>query len=139
MKKLNYASYRGKVYKSDPRSRYTYSFTCEVRAFVNTLARNKQFKSGLVREMKVIKLLSDLLCELFNLLIIDNDLIKVNDGVCWSLKNRAFVENAKEENQMGKVSPRAFSVHDSTKHADSMYFRETLENSLFPKRGVDLL
>ena len=47
MKKLNYASYREKVYKKDPRSRYTYSFKCESRAFVNTLATNEQFKSRL--------------------------------------------------------------------------------------------
>ena len=111
MKKLNYASYRGKVYKKDPRSRYTYSFKCESRAFVNTLATNEQFKSRLIREMKkIIEMLSDPLCELFDPLIIDYDLIEVNDGVCWSLKNRAFVESAIEESQIGKVSPRAFCV-----------------------------
>ena len=131
MKKLNYASYRGKVYKKDPRSRYTYSFKCESRAFVNTLATNEQFKSRLVREMKkIIEMLSDPLCELFDPLIIDYDLIEVNDGVCWSLTNRAFVESAIEESQIGKVSPRAFSVYDPTKHADPRYFREILENSL---------
>ena len=101
MKRLNYASYRGKVYKKDPRSRYTYSFKCESRAFVNTLATNEQFKSRLVREMKkIIEMLSDPLFELFDPLIIDYDLIEVNDGVCWSLKNRAFVESAiKESNR----------------------------------------
>ena len=40
------------------------------------------------------------------------------------------MENAIEENQIGKVSPRAFSVYDSTKHPDPKYFREILENSL---------
>ena len=59
MKRLDYASYRGKVYKRDPRSKYTYSFKCE-RSFINTLATNEQFKSRVVRHMrKVIDLLSD--------------------------------------------------------------------------------
>ena len=131
MKKLNYASYRGKVYKREPRSRYTYSFKCDGRAFINTLATNEQFKSRLVREMKkIIEMLSDPLCELFEPLVIDYDLIEVNDGVCWSLKQRAFVESPIEENQIGKISPRAFSAYDSKKEADPKYFREILENSL---------
>ena len=131
MKKLNYASYRGKVYKREPRSRYTYSFKCDARAFINTLATNEQFKSRLVREMKkIIEMLSDPLCELFEPLMIDYDLIEVNDGVCWSLKQRAFVECPIEENQIGKISPRAFSAYDSKKEADPKYFREILENSL---------
>ena len=131
MKKLNYASYRGKVYRREPRSRYTYSFKCDARAFINTLATNEQFKSRLVREMKkIIEMLSDPLCELFEPLVIDYDLIEVNDGVCWSLKQRAFVECPIEENQIGKISPRAFSAYDSKKEADPKYFREILENSL---------
>lgn len=131
MKKLNYASYRGKVYKREPRSRYTYSFKCDARAFINTLATNEQFKSRLVREMKkIIEMLSDPLCELFEPLVIDYDLIEVNNGVCWSLQTRAFVESPIEENQIGKISPRAFSAYDSNKEADPKYFREILENSL---------
>ena len=36
MNRLRYASYRGKVYKKDSRSKYTYSYRCEARAFANT-------------------------------------------------------------------------------------------------------
>ncbi|KAL9960800.1 hypothetical protein ACROYT_G034302 [Oculina patagonica] len=131
MKKLSYASYRGKVYKRDPRAKYTYSYKCDARAFINSLATNEQFKSRLVREMKKItELLSDPLCELFEPLVIDYDLIEVSDGVCWSLKKRAFVQCPIQDNQIGKISPRAFSVYDSTKEPDPKYFREILENSL---------
>ena len=46
MQKLQYASYRGKVYKRDPRN------------FINTLATNEQFKSRLIQYMKrIIELL----------------------------------------------------------------------------------
>lgn len=31
MQRLEYASYSGKVYKTDPRTRYTYSYKCEAR------------------------------------------------------------------------------------------------------------
>ena len=99
--------------------------------FVNTLATNKQFKSRLIRDMrKVIDLLSDPHWELFQPLVIDYDLIEVNDGVCWSLKSRAFVKSPIEERQIGKVSPRAFCVFDPGKEADPKYFQEILENSL---------
>ena len=36
MNRLRYASYRGKVYKKDSPSKYTYSYRCEARAFANT-------------------------------------------------------------------------------------------------------
>ena len=115
----------------DPRAIYTYTYKCEARNFINTLATNEQFKSRLIQYMKrIIELLSDPHCELFHPLVISYDLIEVNDGVCWSLKDRAFKENAIEERQIGKVSPRAFCAYDPSKHADPKYFREILENSL---------
>ena len=130
MKKLEYACYRGKVYKRDPRSMYTYSYKCKARAFVTSLTTNKQFKSRLIRDMrKVIDLLGDPCCELFQSLVIDYDLIEVNDGVCWSVRRCAFVENPIETHQIGKLSPRCFCIYDPSKEADPMYFREMLENS----------
>ena len=47
MQRLQHASYRGKVYKRGERSKYTYSYRGEARAFVNTLATNEFFKSRL--------------------------------------------------------------------------------------------
>ena len=67
---------------------------------------------------KVIELLADPNCELFEPLVIDYNLIEVNDGVCWSLKSRSFVENPIEERQIGKVSPRAFWAYDPAKEAN---------------------
>ena len=134
MGKLGYASYRGKVYKKNDQARYTYSYKCEARAFVNTLATNEFFKSRLLREMKrVIDLLSDPFCELFSPLIINYDLIEVKDGHCWSISRRDFVEDAIEEQQVGKISPRAFCSFDSARNPDPKYFREVLENSLSPQ------
>ena len=48
MEKLNYATYRGKVYKKESRAKYTFSYRCEARGFVNTLATNEFFKPRLI-------------------------------------------------------------------------------------------
>ena len=133
MQQLEYVSYRGKIHKRGPKAKYTYSFKCEARPFVNTLATNEHFKSRLIREMKkVIELLSDPHCELFQPLVIDFDLIEVNSGICGSIKNRAFVQSPINANDIGKISPRAFCAYDSTKDPDPKYFKEILENSLSP-------
>jgi len=134
MEKLSYATYRGKVYKKESRAKYMFSHRCEARAFVNTLATNEFFKPRLVREMrKVVELLADPYCELFRPLVIVYDLIKVNQGVCWSLKERSFVNDAIQEDKIGKVSPRAFPPFDSMQEPDPNYFRQILENSLSPE------
>ena len=134
MGKLGYASYWGKVYKKNDRARYTYLCKCEARAFVNPLATNEFFKSRLLCELKrVIDLLSDPFCKLFSLLIINYDLIEVKYDRCWSISRRDFVEDAIEEQQVGKISPRAFCSFDSARDPDPKYFREVLENSLSPQ------
>ena len=72
MNRLGYASYRGKVNKKDSQSKYTYSYKCVARAFVNTLVTNEVVKSRLIREMKkVTELLADPYCELFAPLTVD--------------------------------------------------------------------
>ena len=76
---------------------------------------------------KVIELLSDPHCELFQPLVIDYDLIEVNDGVCWQVKNQSFVESPIEERQVGKLSPRAFCVYNPETQTLSTFakFRKT--------------
>ncbi|KAJ7376359.1 hypothetical protein OS493_035102 [Desmophyllum pertusum] len=134
MEKLNYATYRGKVYRKESRARYAFSYKCEARAFVNTLATNEFFKPRLIREMrKVIELIADPYCELFRPLVIDYDLIEVNQGIFWSLKNRSFVKDVIQEEQVGQISPRAFCPYDATQEPDPKYFRQILENSLRPE------
>ena len=67
--------------------------------------------------------------ELFQPLAIDDDLIEVNDGVCWSVKNRSFVESLIEERQVKKVTPRAFCAYDPERDADPKCFRVILLSS----------
>jgi hypothetical protein len=49
MKRLGYAIYKGTVYKKNPRAIYTYTYKCEMNAFVGTLEGNESFKSRLLK------------------------------------------------------------------------------------------
>ena len=131
MKKLGYALYGGRVYKKCERARYSYWYKCEMEAFINTLAANETFKDRLLKDMrKVIEILSNPHCEVIRPLCVDYNLIKVNDGQCWSIKDRRFVDNAIADKDIGHITPRAFSPYDPTKEPEAKYFKEILENSL---------
>ena len=83
MKRLGYALYGGKVYKKCDKAKYTYSYKCEVEAFVNSLAANESFKARLLKDMKkVIDILANPHCEVIRPLCVDYNLIEVNDGKC---------------------------------------------------------
>ena len=131
MKKLGYALCGGKVYKKCERAKYSYRYKCEMEVFINSLAANETFKDRLLKDMrKVSEILSNPHCEVIRPLCVDYNLIEVNDGQCWSIKDRRFVDNAIADKDIGHITPRAFSPYDPTKEPDPKYFREILENSL---------
>ena len=116
MKKLGYALYGGKVYKKCNKAKYTYSYKCEVEAYVNGLAAIGVFKARLLKDMKkVIEILVNLFCEVIRPLWLDYNLIEVNDGRCWSIKERRFLDNAIKDENTGHVTTRAFSTYDDKK------------------------
>ena len=132
MKKMEYALFRGKIYKTVPAAKFTYAYKCEMRAFVNCLAANYVFKARLLRDMKkVIEILGDPDCEVIRPIFIDYNLIEVDAGYCWSVKDRHFLENPiPDRHGHSTCTPRAFSRYDSQKGPEPKYFREILENSL---------
>ena len=112
MKKLGYALYGGKVYKKCIKAKYTYSYKCEVNGF----AAIEVFKARLLKDMKrVIEILVNLFCEVIRPLWLDYNLIEVNDGRCWSIKERRFLDNAIKDKDIGHVTTRAFSTYDEKK------------------------
>ena len=138
MKRLGYALYGGKVYKKRDKAKYTYSYKCEVEAFVNSLAANELFKARLLKDMKkVIDILANPHCEVIRPLCVDYNLIEVNEGQCWSIKERRFLETAIEDKDIGHVTPRAFSPYDPAKEPEPKYFKEILENSL-PEADIEM-
>ena len=110
MRRLEYALYRGTVYKKSEGATYTYSYKCDVKAFVNSLAANESLKARQVRDMKkVIDILTGPDCEVIRPIVVDYNLIEVNEGKCWSVSERRFLDNAIPAEKMGLVTPRAFS------------------------------
>ena len=131
MKKLGYALTVARCTRNATRQKYTYSYKCEAEAYVNGLAANELFKARLLKDMKrVIEILANPFCEVIRPLCVDYNLIEVNDGRCWSIKERRFLDNAINDKDIGHVTPRAFSLYDATKEAEPKYFKEILENSL---------
>lgn len=131
MKRMEYALMRGKIYKKCPMAKFTYTYKCEVKAFINCLAANESFKSRLLKDMrKVIDVLADPDCEVIRPICIDYNLIEVNSGQFWSIKERRFVTNSIPEEKIGLVTPRAFVKYDPSKQPEPKYFREILQNSL---------
>ena len=101
-----------------------------MKAFVNYLAANKFFKARLLKDMrKVIDILSDPDCEVLRPICVDYNLIEVNSGKCWSIKERKLLTNAIPEEKIGLMNPRAFTKFDPRQDPDSKYFREILQNS----------
>lgn len=113
---MGYALYGGKVYEKCDREKYTYSYKCEVEAFVNSrLAANKLFKAILLKDIKkFILILANPHCEVFRPLCVDYNLIEVNEGQCWSIKGHGFLENTIEDKDIDHLTPRAYSPYDST-------------------------
>ena len=131
MKTLDYALYKGKIHKKCEGAKYTYSYRCDVKAFVNSLAANESFKSRLIRDMKrVIDLLSDSDCEVIRPIAVDYNLIEVNQGYCWSVEERTFLKDPIPPEKVGLITPRAFTQYDPFKEPHPKYFIEILENSL---------
>ena len=131
MRRLEYALYRGTVYKKCEGATYTYSYKCDVKAFVYSLAANESFKARLLRDMKkVIDILAGPDCEVIRPIVVDYNLIEVNEGKCWSVSERRFLNNAIPAEKMGLVTPRAFSRYDPSKVLQPKYFQDVLENSL---------
>ncbi|KAL9984099.1 hypothetical protein ACROYT_G006358 [Oculina patagonica] len=121
------------IEKESPRAcvEYQHTKTPDSKYFVNSSAANQSFKARLLKDMKkVIEILANPHCKVIRPLCVDNNLIEVNEGQCWSNKERRFLENAIKDKDISHITPQAFSPYDPTKVLDPKYFREILENSL---------
>jgi hypothetical protein len=79
MKFLDYALYRGTIYKKCEKSKFTFLYKCDVGVFIHSLAANESFKSRLLANMKkVIDILSDVHCEVIRPIVVDYNLIEVS-------------------------------------------------------------
>ena len=62
---------------------------------------------------KVIEILTNPNCEVVRPLCVDYNLIEVNDGWYWSIKERRFLDNAVKDKDIGHVTPNGHNEDDS--------------------------
>ena len=79
---------------------------------------------------RVIDIISEPCCEVIKPIQVNYDLIEVDEGQCWSVKRRTFIEDAISESDVGRITPRAYCKYDPSTPPIPRYFREILENSL---------
>ncbi|KAJ7380914.1 hypothetical protein OS493_004499 [Desmophyllum pertusum] len=125
----------GKGLQKGEQARYAFSYKCEARAFVNTLATNEFFKPRLIREMrKVIELIADPYCELFRPLVIDYDLIESQPGHFLVAQRQVLREMmSSKKSKLDKYLQERFAPTTRPKNQIQNTFTKSFENSFSPE------
>jgi len=104
MKKLQYAVYRGEVYKLAAKSQFTFQYLCTMKTFLHSLMGNEAFKDRLVQHIqRVLPILSEPESSFIRQIKIDRDLIEVQDGWFWSFSSGSFVQGIISESQVRRI------------------------------------
>ena len=78
MHKLNYALYRGHIYKKPSESKFAYVYTSTVESFLNTLLANQKIAEVLINQLQQVSvILSNRECSIIKQIQIDHNLIEV--------------------------------------------------------------
>ena len=112
MHKLNYALYRGHIYKKPSESTFAYVYTTTIESFLNTLLANKKIAEVLINQLQQVNvILSNRECSIIKQIQIDHNLIEVlPTGTCFNIEEKRFVCDPFGEREIGKITPKAF-VH----------------------------
>ena len=103
---------------------------------LHKLMSNETLKHGVLRNLQIlIKLMSNLSCDLFRRVHRNFDLIEVLGGNCFKISERRFADTPLFDSDFRKVSPRMFVEFDPEKDPEPLYFRECILNS-FPEESV---
>jgi len=130
MKKLGYALHRGEVYKKVASSKYTFQHCCKVKQFLLLLGNSGHFKETIVKHLdKLDSILADPESEFPRQLRINYDFVEVSDGLCFSISERRFVENAIRDSEVSRETPRVYVEYKHDQVPEPRYFKEILENS----------
>ena len=90
MHKLNYALYRGHIYKKSSELKFAYVYTTTVESFLNTLLANKKIAEVLINQLQQVSvILSNRECSIIKQIQIDHNLIEVlPTGTCFNMKRK---------------------------------------------------
>ena len=139
MHKLNYALYRGHIYKKPSESKFAYVYTTTIESFLNTLLANKKIAEVPINQLQQVDVMqSNRECSIIKQIQIDHNLIEVlQTGTCLNIEEKRFVCDPFGESDIGKITPRAF-VHYTYKEGVIPHrkrFTDAIENSF--GRGTD--
>ena len=138
MELCSHALYRGHIYARPDQAQLTYAKLMDVSSYLNKLLANDTISKHLLKHFKNVEnILAHPACEMIQQLEFDYNLIEVSNGFCFYISQRAFVSNAINESQIGKLSPRAYVSYDCSSSPRPGYFREGVLNS-FPNEEVRL-
>ena len=101
LRKLNYAIFRGEVFKMAAKSKFTFQYLCSMKTFLHNLMGNEAFKDRLVQHMqRVLPILSEPESSVIPQLKINRDLVEVQGGWFWSFSAGSFVHGIISESQV---------------------------------------
>ena len=127
------ALYRGHIYSLAEKAQFTYGPLDPVDVYINKILQYDHLAPILLGHAKpVIEILENAACSIINQLVIDYDLIEVNDGRCWKISTRKFIDMPYDESQLGIITPRMFCEFDSREEPKPEYFKTSILNS-FPQ------
>ena len=88
MYKLNYALYRGHIYKNPSESKFAYVYTTTVESFLNILLANKKIAEVLINQLQQVNVIrSNRECSIIKQIQIDHNLIEVlPTGTCFNIE-----------------------------------------------------
>ena len=136
MKLCDHALYRSEIYTKPEGSSFTFVKMMDVTSYLHKLLANEVLRDKLIQHFQAVdRLLSHPACAIIQQIKFDVDLIEVSNGYCFSIKARKFIVCPIPESMRGKLSPRSFVPHDSSKPPNPGYFREGIFNS-FPDNDV---
>ena len=122
-----HALYRGHIYARPDQAQLTYAKLMDVSSYLNKLLANDAISKHLLKHFKNVEnILAHAACEMIQQLEFDCNLIEVSNGFCFNISQRAFVSNAINESQIGKLSPRAYVSYDCSSSPRPGYFRELI-------------
>ena len=110
MEKLGVHLYRGHVYKKAANAKYTFVKSCTVLQFLHSLLCNSQISNFLTPCLPAVNnIISYKGCNILRQLSINYDLVEVKPyGRCFSFKEKCVVDSPLKEDEIGKVTPRAY-------------------------------
>ena len=88
MRKLGYALFHSEVYKKLTATKYTCEYRSSVKKFLSILGRNPKLRETVVHHTsQLVHIMGDHESEMCDKLMINDDLIEVRDGWCYSIPN----------------------------------------------------